>query len=134
MNTRVPATLAIVVVSVLLIGLATGCGSGSDIKSALQEIPLYPNAIEGESTEQSLPGGFLGGSVTQFTTTDAFDEVLEFYTDALYQYDTEFMEHESELGRQTAISIPQKKGMITVAIQEFTEEGTVNITFMAVGS
>jgi hypothetical protein len=45
-----------------------------------------------------------------------------------------FMDHESELGRQTAISIPQKKGMITVAIQEFTEEGTVNITFMAVGS
>ena len=44
------------------------------------------------------------------------------------------MEHESELGRQTAISIPQKKGIITVAIQEFTEEGTVNISFMAVGS
>ena len=63
-----------------------------------------------------------------------FEKVLEFYTDALYQYDTEFADHESELGRQTAISIPQKKGMITVAIQEFTEEGTVNITFMAVGS
>jgi hypothetical protein len=44
------------------------------------------------------------------------------------------MNHESELGRQTAISIPQKKGVITVAIQEFTEDGTVNITFMAVGS
>ncbi|MBT8365464.1 MAG: hypothetical protein KJP23_12230 [Deltaproteobacteria bacterium] len=44
-----------------------------------------------------------------------------------------FMNHESELGRQTAISIPQKKGMITAAIQEFTEEGKVNITFMAVG-
>jgi hypothetical protein len=57
-----------------------------------------------------------------------------FHTDALYQYDTELMEHESELGRQTAISIPQKKGVITVAIQEFTEEGTVNITLMAVGS
>jgi hypothetical protein len=42
--------------------------------------------------EQSLPGGFLGGSFTQFTTTDPFDNVLEFYTDALYQYDTELME------------------------------------------
>jgi len=134
MNTRINATLAIVIVFTLLIGLATGCGNSSDIKSALQEIPLYPNAIEGESMEQSLPGGFLGGSVTQFATTDPFEEVLEFYTDALFQYDTEFMNHESELGRQTAISIRQNKGMITVAIQEFTEEGTVNITFMAVGS
>jgi len=134
METRVPITLSFMVLIALLIGFATGCGSSSDTQSALQEIPHYPNAIEGESMEQSLPGGFLGGSVTQFTTTDPFDEVLEFYTDALFQYDTEFMEHESELGRQTAISIPQKKGMITVAIQEFTEEGTVNITFMAVGS
>jgi hypothetical protein len=134
MDTRVPATLALMILIALLIGFATGCGSSSDIQFALQEIPHYPNAIEGESMEQSMPGGFLGGSVTQFTTIDPFDEVLEFYTDALYQYDTEFMEHESELGRQTAISIPQKKGMITVAIQEFTEEGTVNITFMTVGS
>ena len=134
MHKRVPITLALTVLFALPIGFATGCGSSSDILSALQEIPHYPNATEGESMEQSLPGGFLGGSVTQFTTTDPFDEVLQFYTDALYQYDTEFMEHESELGRQTAISIPQKKGMITVAIQEFTEEGTVNITFMAVGS
>ena len=76
----------------------------------------------------------MGGSVTQFTTTDPYDEVLVFYTDALYQYDTEVMENESELGRQTAISIPRKRGMITVAIQEFVEEETVNITLMAVGS
>ena len=134
MNTRAHPTLAVVVVFVLLTGLAAGCGNSSDIKSALQEIPPYPNAIEGESMEQSLPGGFIGGSITQFTTTDPFDDVVAFYTDALYQYDTEFMDHESDLGRQTAISIPQKKGMITVAIQEFTEEGAVNITFMAVGS
>jgi len=134
METRVPTMLSLMVLIALLIGFATGCGSSSDIQSALQEIPHYPNAIEGESMEQSLPGGFLGGSFTQFTTNDPFDDVLTFYTDALYQYDTELMEHESELGRQTAISIPQKKGVITVAIQEFTEEGTVNITFMAVGS
>jgi len=134
MKTSVQPTLAFVVAFALLIGLLTGCEGSSDIKSALQEIPLYPNAIEGESTEQSMPGGFLGGFVTQFTTTDPYEEVLEFYTDALYQYETEVMEHESELGRQTAISIPQRKGVITVAIQEFTEEETVNITLMAVGS
>jgi hypothetical protein len=43
------------------------------------------------------------------------------------------MSHTSELGRQTAISIPQKRGMVSVAIQEFIEEGKVNITLMAVG-
>jgi hypothetical protein len=134
MKTSVQPTLAFGVAFALLIGLLSGCGGSSDITAALQEIPFYPNAIEGESMEQSLPGGFLGGVVTQFTTTDPYEEVLEFYTDALYQYETEVMEQESELGRQTAISIPQKKGVITVAIQEFTEEETVNITLMAVGS
>ena len=70
----------------------------------------------------------------QFTTTDPFDEVVDFYSDALNTYDPEFLSHTTDLGRQTAISIPQKNGMISVAIQEFTAEGTVNITFMAVGS
>ena len=134
MTTRVQPAIVLVAAFALLIGPLTGCGGYSDVKSALQEIPLYPNAVEGETMEQSLPGGFMGGSVTQYTTTDPYDEVLAFYTDALYQYETEVMENESELGRQTAISIPQKRGMITVAIQEFIEEETVNITFMAVGS
>ena len=134
MTTRVQPALVLLAAFALLIGLLTGCGGYSDVKSALQEIPLYPNAVEGEIMEQSLPGGFMGGSVIQYTTTDPYDEVLAFYTDALYQYETEVMENESELGRQTAISIPQKRGMITVAIQEFIEEETVNITFMAVGS
>ena len=75
----------------------------------------------------------MSGSLLQLTTTDSFDQVLDFYTDALGQYDPEFMSHTSELGRQTAISIPQKNGMVSVAIQEFIEEGKVNITLMAVG-
>jgi hypothetical protein len=29
--------------------------------------------------------------------------------------------------------MPRENGMISVVIQEFTEEGTVNITFMVVG-
>jgi hypothetical protein len=75
----------------------------------------------------------LSGSLSQFTTADSFDQVVGFYTDALGQYDPELMSHTSELGRQTAISMPQRNGMVSVVIQEFTEEGTVNITFMAVG-
>ena len=78
-------------------------------------------------------GGIVKGSLAQFTTTDSFDEVVDFYTDALSDHDPKFLSHTSELGRQTAISIPQKKGMISVAIQESAREGTVNITLMAVG-
>ena len=82
---------------------------------------------------QSSPGGILSGNLSQFTTTDSFDQVVGFYTDALSQHDPELMSHAPELGRQTAISMPRKNGMLSVVIQEFTEEGTVNITFMSVG-
>jgi len=134
MNTRIHATLSMVIVLALLTGIATGCGSSADNGSALQDIPYYPNATEGESMDQSTAGGIIGGSMQQFTTNDPFEEVVDFYTNALIEYDTQILSHESDLGRQTAISIPQKRGMISVAIQEFTEEETVNITFMAVGS
>ena len=83
---------------------------------------------------QSSPGGMVHGNLAQFTTTDSFDQVLEFYTNALREYDPEFMSHTSELGRQAALSIRRENGILSVAIQEFSEEGTVNITLMAVGS
>jgi hypothetical protein len=123
-----------VIAFALLITIPTGCGSSGGDGPSLQNIPRYPNATEGESMKLSSPGGIVGGSLAQFTTTDLFDEVVDFYTGALNKYDPEFISHTSELGRQTAISIPQKNGMISVAIQEFTAEGKVNITFMAAGS
>jgi hypothetical protein len=134
METRIGGTLAMVIVLALLIIIPAGCGNSGGDGPSLENIPRYPYATEGESMEQSSPGGFVSGSFAQFTTTDPFDEVVEFYTDALSEYDPESMSHTSDLGRQTAISIPQKNGMISVAIQEFTSEGKVNITFMAVGS
>jgi hypothetical protein len=134
MNTRIRGTLAMVVAFALLIHVATGCGSSSGDGPSLQDIPRYPNATEGESMEQSGPGGFVRGNLAQFTTTDSFDEVVDFYTDALGKYDPEFISHTSELGRQTAISIPRENGVTSVAIQEFTAEGKVNITIMVVGS
>ena len=134
MNMRIQGTLAMVIAVSLLISISAGCGSSSGDGPSLQDIPRYPYATEGESMEQSSPGGIVSGSLVQYTTTDSFDEVVAFYTDALNNYDTEFISHASDLGRQTAISIPQKNGMISVAIQEFTAEGKVNITFMAVGS
>jgi hypothetical protein len=123
-----------VIALALLISIPTGCGSFSSDGPSLQDIPRYPNATEGESMEQSSPLGIVSGKLEQFTTSDQFDEVVDFYTDSLNKYDPEFLSHTSDLGRQTSISIPQRNGMISVAIQEFTAEGKVNITFMAVGS
>ena len=133
MNIRIPGTLAFVVAFVLLIYIPMGCENSSDKGLSLQDIPLYPKATEGESMEQSSPGGLVGGKLAQFNTTDSFDEVVDFYTDALNMYDPQFLSHTSELGRQNAISIPKKAGMISVAIQEFTEEEKVNITLMEIG-
>ena len=134
MNLRIRGTLAMVIAFVLLMSIPTGCGSSGNGGPSLQNIPRYPNAIEGESMEQSSPFGLVGGKLVQFTTTDPFDEVVDFYSDALNQYDTEFISNTSDLGRQTAISMPQKNGMISIAIQELYAEGKVNIIFMAVGS
>lgn len=132
-NVRKAGRIAMVVAFALLVGISAGCGSSGGDAPSLQDIPRYPNAVEGESMGQSSPGGMLSGSLLQFTTTDSFDQVVGFYTDALSQHDSELMSHASELGRQTAISMPQKNGMISVVVQEFTKEGTVSITFMSVG-
>ena len=134
MTNRIHGTLAMVIAFGFLISIFTGCGSSGDEGLSLHDIPLYPNSTDGATMEQSSPGGFVGGKLSQFTTFDPFDEVVSFYTDALNKYNPKAMSHTFDLGRQIAISIPKKKGVITVAIQEFTEEGRVNITFMAVGS
>ena len=117
----------------VLLGTSASCGGSGGDGPSLQDIPRYPNTVEGESMGQSRPGGMLSGSLSQFTTTDSFDQVAAFYTDALSQFEPERMSHQSELGRQTALSMQRGNGMIPVVIQEFTDEGTVNITFMAVG-
>jgi hypothetical protein len=133
MTTRRYGMITMILSFALLTSIPTGCGSPVEDGPSMQDIPLYPKANEGESMEGSSPGGFLGGNLEQFTTTDPYEDVVDFYTDALTQYSPEFVSNASDLGRQTAISIPQKNGMISIAIQEFVEEGTVNITFMAVG-
>ena len=130
---RVRAALRLALVLTLMIHSSTGCGSAGGEGPSLRDIPLYPNAIEGESMGGSSPGGVVSGNLAQYTTSDSFDQVLDFYTDALSEYDPQLLSHASELGRQAAFSIRQKNGTLTVVIQEFTEEGSVNITLMAVG-
>lgn len=116
----------------LILLFAGGCGS-SESGPALSDLPSYPGATQTESMEQSGMLGILGGELVQLTTSDSYGEVLDFYTAKLSDRDTEIIEHTTELGRQTAISITQDEGVITVAIQEFTDEGAVNITHMRVG-
>lgn len=130
MNIRIFGKLTIVAL-VILISISMGCSSSTG--PSLENIPHYPNATKGEAMEMSGPGGFMGANLVQMTTSDSFDKVVDFYTDALSKYDTGLMSHTTELGRTTAFSIEQKKGAITVAVQEFTKEGKVNITLMAAG-
>ena len=40
-------------------------------------------ATKGETMAQSSFGGVVGGSLEQFTTTDSYEEVVDFYTEAL---------------------------------------------------
>lgn len=131
MKIRILGKLAIVIALAMLVGISTGCGSSTG--PSLENIPHYPNATKGEAMEMSGPGGFMGANLVQMTTTDSFDKVVDFYTDALSENDTGLVSNTTEQGRVAAFSIEQKKGVITVAVQEFTKEGKVNITLMAAG-
>ena len=134
MNPELRGRLAIALALALWISIQIGCGGSGGDGPSLQDIPRYPGATKGESMEGSSPGGMVHGNLAQFTTTDPFDQVLEFYTDALREYDPELMSRRSELGRQAALSIPRGNGVVSVAIQEFSEQGKVNITLMEAGS
>lgn len=117
----------------LLTFILYACGSPQQAGPALQDLPIYPNASKGESMQASMLG-MMGGSLAQYSTTDSFDEVLSFYNESLASHNPEVMSHSTELGRQAALSIRKENGMVTVSIQEFTEEGTVAITLMEVSN
>ncbi len=117
----------------LLSSVLSSCGNSDDPALSIEDIPRYPGAIVGESLQQTAPGGFMGGKLQQYTTTDTFADVLSFYSDSLAEFEPEYSSFKSELGEQTAITIPKEQGALTVAIQSFEEEGVVSITFMSVG-
>jgi hypothetical protein len=116
--------------------LAVGCAgeSNSAGAEAFRQLPHYPGAVQTESIAQSGMLGILSGEIVQLTTGDSFDEVLDFYRTALADQDVEVIDHTSDLGRQTAISMRGDNHVVTVAIQEFVDEGAVNVTLMRVGS
>jgi len=118
---------------VLIVILLMSCGKTDEGGLTLEDLPRYPGATQVESMEQSVPGGLMGGKLEQYTTADSYDDVLQFYVEALSEFDLETSSFESALGQQTAISLPREKGTLTVAIQAFEAEGMVSITFMSLG-
>ena len=134
MGIKTCGTLVIAVAVALLVNIFTGCGSSDGDGLSFQDIPRYPNATTGESMEQSSFGGIVEGNLAQFTTTDSYDYVIVRAWGRHINYDTELISLKSELGRQTVISMPQENRMTSVAIQEFSEQGKVNITLMEAGS
>ena len=127
-------TPALIIAIALLISLAAGCGnSGADRKVAdygltLKDLPRYPDAEEGLSLKEvSTVDGRVGNRLTEYSTPDAFDDVVAFYTDSLGQYDPELVIDKSDQGRQYGLFIPQTSGMVSAAIQEVTAQGIVNI-------
>jgi hypothetical protein len=110
---------------------AVGCGSGEG--PLITDIPRYPGADLQESMAQSIPGGFMGGRLEQYSTEDAYIDVVAFYASEMSGYNPEISTFESEMGPQTSITVQRGSNALTVAIQEFPEEGVVNITFMQVG-
>ncbi len=117
----------------LFVYFISGCGN-SKKELSFKAIPQYPASTPEQSMEGSGFAGMVGGELKQFSTTDPFNAVVEFYSGELDKYNPETISHTSELGRQTAITIKQEKKVITIAIQEHKEEGRVMITHMAVGS
>ncbi len=115
--------------AVLCLLMLVGC---SDAGLSLAEIPRYPNAVPGESLSQDM--GFMTGEIVQLTTADSFEQVLEFYLDALAEYQTETISPAMKDGRQTAINLVRRTGATTVVIQEYDGEDTVYITLMRVGT
>lgn len=113
-----------------LLVMLTACGGSSDEGPRLSDLPLYPNAHEVAAIQNNGFGGMMAGDLKQYATDDNYDDVLRFYRSSLTGYQTKEIEHTSQLGRQTAISIQKENGTLTVAVQEFTEEAKVHVTLM----
>ena len=134
MNCKKTTIYKLIAVLIFQLFIMTGCGESENSGPTMADIPIYPDVETGQSMEQQIPGGFMGGAIKQYKSSDPFDAVVSFYTNALEQYETQVMSHTSELGQQTVFSISRSNGVITIAIQEFVEEDIVNITFMEVGN
>lgn len=95
-------------------------------------IPEYPNAVEDQEVKAEMLGMEFGG-VRRVFTSDSFDTVYAFYEEHLRDYSPEVMSHVLEDGRQAAFTVKETEKIVTtVAVQEFSKEGKVAISYMHV--
>ena len=133
MTAKIQALSAIIITTIFSLVLLTGCGNSGKKGPSFHDIPQYPHSIKKESMKQSSLMNIVKGRLEQFTTEDSFDDVSSFYTNALQKFNPKTQNHTIEVGRSTAMTIKQKNGVITIAIQEFKSEGKVLITVMRLG-
>lgn len=117
----------------VLLFLLVACGGSTDEGPSVSDIPVYPNADEAASMQHTGMAG-MGGNLKQYETSDSYDDVVNFYKKALSDYEKQIINSPSELGRQVAASIMKENGILSVAIQEFTDEQKVHITIMEVNN
>lgn len=129
---RFPRRFLVLFLALLpLVSLAPGCSE--NYGPSLSMLTPYPGAAAREAEAGSGFAGLVGGSLQQYTTPDAYEEVVDFYRASLRRERPQVNEIDNELGRQITFMMPQEHGMITVTIQDYEEEDT-HITFMGVGS
>ena len=114
MTIKIQAVSTILIASAFSLILITGCGDSGSKGPGFHDIPQYPNSVKKESMQQSSLMNIVKGKLEQFTTEDSFDDVNNFYTNALQKLNPRTQNHTSELGRSTAMVIKQKNGAITV--------------------
>lgn len=114
-----------------LILMLSACGGSSDPKLTLTDIPIFPDAKEAASMQPTDAAG-MKGNLKQYSSSASYDDVVNFYINALQAYETHAVGRTSEPGRQAAISIRKANGGLSVAIQELVAENTVHITLMEV--
>jgi hypothetical protein len=120
--------LQIIFIGILLLSFMVVSCSKTDESEKIR-IPGYPNAVDDQAH------GIKGlAQVKRVITSDSFDTVLAFYKEHLNKYNPKIESFTLEDGRQTAITVgDKKKQSMTVAIQEFKKENKVAIVYMGFG-
>jgi hypothetical protein len=110
----------------LLSFMVVGCSKTGESEKI--SIPGYPNAVHDQT--HGIKGLV---QVKRVITSDSFDTVLAFYKKHLNKYNPKIESFTLEDGRQTAITVyNKKKQSMTVVVQEFKEENKVAIGYMGV--
>jgi hypothetical protein len=115
----------------LLSFLSAGCSNKEETVQIT--VPQYPGATEDQEHDAKIMGMSLG-KIKRLITDDSYEDVLAYYEEKLKDYNPEVVTYDLEDGRQTAMTIAESENfVITLAIQEFEEDGKVAIVYMRAG-